>query len=347
METILQRLFDQKHKLPTQQLNKLSDKHKKLLSRMIKGTVPVPDRTVAMDALTHVSPASARLAISDVLIADDTPTHLRAVAATQMGRLGGAAAEKKLLNSLAMDKTLVFQMKVVAALGKIGTSNCLPMLQKMVRQRQSLALRRQASLSQILIAFRNHELKYKPPVLDDNQLLVPRDESTMSFKIEPAKRKLFNSVLEDIRLDMYGIYPSSTAMHVLCGRNNLAVILDKSIVDSSIKEKFSHPAIVGLIAQQAISDQSWATRYLLLSWPRDKKIINLCGYRTDGYQSLAGLVTINADVGQIELTAVRDGANTPSKIKGQIKGKKITFTELVTEGRVVGRHRPKETSVPV
>lgn len=347
METILQRLFDQKHKLPILQLKKLSDKHKKLLSRMVKGTASVPDRTVAMDALTQVSPASARSAIGDVLTADDTPTHLRAVAASQLGRLGGAMIEKKLLDSLAIDKTLVFQIKVAASLGKAGTRNSFPALQKMVRQRQSLALRRQASLSQILISFRNHESKYKPPAASSNKLLIPRDEFKRSFKIEPAKPKFVNSVLEDIRLDLYGIEPSSTAMQMLCGRNNFAVILSKSVMDIRIKEKFSHPSIVGLIAQQAPSDKSWATRYLLLSWPRDSKKFNLCGYRTDGHQSLYGSVTIDADVGQIELTAVGEGANTPSQIKGQIKGKLISFTELITEVQVTGKRRIKESGIPV
>jgi hypothetical protein len=46
------------------------------------------------------------------------------------------------------------------------------------------------------------------------------------------------------------------------------------------------------------------------------------------------------------MTAVRDGANTPAPLKGRVRGKDIAFTELLTEGKVVGKRYLKETGVP-
>lgn len=345
MESILQKLFDQKHMLPVKQLKKLDDKHKKILSKMIKGTAVAPDRTVAMNALTKIAPAAARSAIGDMLLDKDTPAYLRAVAATQLGRLGGEATEQKLIDSLKIDKTLVFQIKVAAALGKSGTANSFQALQKMTKQHESEALRRQAALSQVIISFRNNQNKYKPHVPDSKQLLVPRKDLVKSFKIEPGNKSFLNKVLEDIAQDMYGIESSDHVMHALCGRNNYAVVLNKSILETDIKNTFNQPLLTGLIAQQAMVDQSWATRFLLFSWPESKTVINLAGYRTDGYQSYSGSVTIDAGVGQIELTAVRDAPNTPSIIKGYMKDNVIKFTELETEDRVIGKQRPIETKM--
>ncbi len=162
MDSNLQILFDQKHKLTKSQLTALNSNHHKQLVHMAEGTLAAPDRTVAIDALVRIAPSLASQVLNKTLIDRMTPLYLRAVAATQLGRLGGKNAEKVLIKSLDVEKDTFYQLKVAAALGKNGTSSSFQALEKMSRQRKSISLRRQAKLGLMLVGFRNKQAQYLP-----------------------------------------------------------------------------------------------------------------------------------------------------------------------------------------
>ena len=227
MDSNLQILFDQKHKLTKSQLTALDSNQHKQLVRMAEGTLAAPDRTVAMDALVRIAPSAAFQVLSKTLIDSLTPLYLRAVAATQLGRLGGKDTEKILIKSLEIEKDTFFQLKVAAALGKNGSTNSFKVLEKMSRQRRSKSLQRQAKLGLMLVGFRNKQTQYLPPKPKKAFLLQPHATKSFSCKGSPAKKKFLKNVSEDIQLDSYGIKLSETAgIRFQCGRNRLLMLLN-------------------------------------------------------------------------------------------------------------------------
>ena len=179
--------------------------------------------------------------------------------------------------------------------------------------------------------------------------MKPHVTESLSCKGIPAKKKFLRNVFEDIQLDSYGIQLSeTTGIRFQCGRNRLLMLLNNEIMGRRALQKFQkEPVLFGLIAQQAPTDESWATRFLFFAWPKSKKTTMLSSYRTDGYQMMFGSLDIKGEDGNIGMVAVRDGANTPSLIKGKIMAGTIVIDALRTERKVQGKRFLKETLIPI
>ena len=125
------------------------------------------------------------------------------------------------------------------------------------------------------------------------------------------------------------------------------MLLNNEIIGKRSLQKFQkEPVLFGLIAQQAPTDESWATRFLFFAWPKSKKTTHLSSYRTDGYQMMFGTLDIRGEHGNIGMVAVRDGANSPALIKGKIMAGTIVIDELLSEQRIQGKRFLKESLIP-
>jgi hypothetical protein len=112
----------------------------------------------------------------------------------------------------------------------------------------------------------------------DDQLLPPRGKAPVTFKAEPSKEKLLAEVLDDVRLDAYGTKPSAkTGIRFDCGRNRFVALLNVDIAEHDILVQLTRPVLIGLVTQQAPTDASCATRYLLLAWPDSDGRIRVSG----------------------------------------------------------------------
>ncbi len=341
MEKSLQDLFDSKHVLNNKQLSYIQDKDITLLNKMVSGEISSPDRTVAMDALSRLSPKKARIAISNIFLEPDTPSVIRATAATRLGRLGGTNVEEALLKGLEIKASPVVNIKVVAALGKIGTEHSVKALKRLVEI--SGLLQRQAKFSLYLINFRYHKSDYLPPIPTDANLLVPKREGGNCFKIEPASSDLMSQVIDYLKNDSYGLKLSEkSGFHIDCGSNKFAIVFDESILRAGLIPVIqTKPALVGLVAQRAPVDGSYSNRYIFMAWPiGQEKPIQIAAYRTDGFLVLSGTLDIHEERGTFELFSVKEGANVASRIRGQVERSQIDFQETTTGEKIIGSRSP-------
>jgi len=343
MKKLMQSLFDARHRTPVSQLKKLTKADQAKLSRMVRGIEPTPSRSSAMEALVRISPDTARRVIPQIAIGRKTRSDLRLSAIASLSRLGGPKSEKALIESLKMSPSTIHQIKIAIALGKMGTDKSIAPLQQLTRLNSNMHLKRQAKFSLSLIGFRQGILDYKPPQPRRLEKNIPLKSQSRTFSVRSVTGDKLKTALTDIEGEDYNVkWSIEEGLEWQCYRNRFRLLFSDQLIKGNMLQILSRsPSIVGLVAQRMPETQTYATRYLLLAWPKKKNEIQLGVYRSDGDMILAGSLTLNGEKGQFELVSLKGGKGGVVQILGSCLKSKIKIQSLKSQSNILESRRPR------
>jgi hypothetical protein len=290
-------LFDFKHELPAEAAAQLTSEAVDEVSAMVRGRVPAPDLSRAMEILLDARPLTLRRALPGIAQDQGRPVADRAVAVRFLSRAGGRAAQQQ-LRELTRDDALLVRLSAARELGAIGTRAALPDLERLVRSPDE-PIRRMAVLSAALVAFRSNVPGHEP--LLPARFPAARARWDTEVKVGDAEPATAEKAAADIEL--YALEPAPRAAKALeCGRQRLVLLPARELV---VRGNVRHPGatrrLAAVVAEKAEVSDRYATSLLILMWPRGDGEQELGAFRTDGTPMYGG--TWSED-GAFELTGL-------------------------------------------
>lgn len=249
------------------------------LIRVPKGDVPalrrIVERTLSPPWPVHERRTVNALAASDrsaetveVLHKLATSGHeaeeLRALAARGLGLMNPGDAEPALLSTLDSESALI-RSEVFRALGSVGTSRALRLLERIGPERNSFA-QAQLALATQLIRIRVGNDHEREPV----DYLSPEWKPAVVAPLEGRELVRITKLLGK----PYSVTLSqSVGLSVQCGRRSNLVLFDELMESADrVDDLLAQPTVVGVVVHQEIAGVAYSVSHLLLAQPSGKSV---------------------------------------------------------------------------
>jgi len=325
-EEMLFALFDSKHGLDRQIVARLEQADQEQVREMVLGRVPSPDRGRAMDILVVAGWPGAAEVLGRVLLNPEEEDLLRASAASYLGRLGGRAAEDVLLESLTTPMQTLVRVKLAGALGRAGTRRSMGALQELAN-RDEEPVRRSARLGLSVVAYREGQRGFDLPVPEPEEMLDLDPGKALPFSVRPTHLDELGRAREWVSRSPYGIRLAEWPLYLIeFGELCQLFALDARALESNLAALLAErPLLLGAIATYSAEDESYATQWLLLTWPAEGGRFHMAVYDTAGTPVLYSFGITDSRVAEFMLRAVQGSGNAPISLQGRIRGSAFTF----------------------
>jgi hypothetical protein len=343
-------IFSRSHTLDQTTLEALEPTDLEELRSMALGRRDSPSRIRAMDALVASAFPEAPEVLGEVLGAPSEDVSLRAAAAAQLGRLAPPEAEDILLNNLPTATDLVLRVRIAEALAKAGSVHSIDMLQELAREDPEATVRRQASFSSSIIAYRSGLSGYEIPVPSATEVLELDPDNSLAFTIGPASVEETRATLSSLGTDTYGLTLSDeVGYRIECGPTRMFLTLAADFVRRRRNVRgvgMKRYMLPGLIAQRSPVNGDMSVRMLLFSWPADDDHFHLAVHRTGGNQLLYGSGVTDGDAAEFELNSIRGRGNMAVLLRGRLQRSAVFFTDALSSPTIVEQAVPQEFQPP-
>ena len=320
-------------------LQVLSQSDVAVLKQILRGekfpAIPISKKR-AINALARSERSAEATEILAHIVSDPKEIKgLRATAASRLSMMPQEAAERALIENLAVDNESVLK-EVFKALGRIGTARALVRLKELSEPKTEYA-RKQLSLAKLAISFRSGQGEQISP--DKIGPLTHRG-TTQAVKAVDGKR--VRESIEAIWGSNYGIsLNSEVGFEVECGGVKFTVLLNNLIKQGAFVESLmSRNMIAGLVLAELPDQRHLATSHLILTSPAEKGVGVIVAL-TNGDMAYVGEARAVGEEFQLTMRDLGLG-----RIATEIEGR-ITNTSLWWSLRIWGSLRPKKHAVPI
>jgi hypothetical protein len=348
MTNRLDEIFSRSHKLDRSSLEALEQRDFQGLRSMTLGEKGSPNRIRAMEALVITGAPEAPEVLDTVVRDTSADAYLRASAATQLGRVDQPEAEGILLNQLPTVTESLVQMSIVKALTRVGSVASLDALARLAREDPDPAVRRQASFSCSVVAYRNGLSGYELPVPTASEILKLDPSSALTVTFGRASAEETQATLASLGDDTYGLTLSNEeGYRIECGTLRMLLCLNADLAQrgiTALTEKGT--MLLGLVAQRSSIDGSFSTRLLAFAWTATQGHFNLAVYRTDGQQLLFGSGVVDDGGATFDLNAVGGTGSKAVLLRGRLQGPIISIVEALSSRFTIGQKVPKQAQSP-
>jgi HEAT repeats len=348
MTNPLDEIFSRSHKLDRSTLEALTQRDLQELRSMTLGQKESPNRIRAMEALVKTGVPETSEVLDTVVKDTSADAYLRASAATQLGRIDQPEAEGVLLNQLPTVTEPVVRMKIVKALARIGSVASLDALARSAREDPDPTVRRQASFSCSVVAYRNGISGYELPVPTSSEILKLDPSSALAVTFGRASAEETQAALASLGDDTYGLTLSNEeGYRIECGALRMLLALDADLVRDGITALTEKGTmLLGLVAQRSSIDGSFSTRLLAFAWAETQDHFNLAVHRTGGQQLLFGSGVVDDGGVNFDLNAVGGTGSMAVLLRGRLQGTLISITEALSSRTTIAQKVPQKAQSP-
>jgi hypothetical protein len=315
-------LFHSEHTIDRSALERLRPEDFRELRETVRGRIEEPHRVRAMRVLVDATGLEAMKPLAEVVGNRDEDPVVRAVAASQLGRLG-RMAQDSLAEALDPSQPTV-AIAAAGALAKAGTPDVVPRLDELARAAEQGALARQARFAATVISFRSREPGHEPPPPSEDEILSVPEGERLPIVMRPARRSERENALRDLERDTYGIALAPQLAFVTCAPERMLVCLDGERLGSDVGHAFDAPLLAGLIARRDPVQRRFSPRWLILSWPWEVGTVAVAVHRPSGERFMSGEGRLEGRSGHFELRAVRGRGNEPVELTGTMEDGRLT-----------------------
>ncbi len=285
------------------------------LRRLIRADPRTPGRETALADLVERAPRGLTRTLTSVALDDalDTPIRLQAVGALA-GRSGlPTRSALEALRSLTSDTDVAVARRAIERLGKVGGADDLAAL-RAVRTSDRSTLRT-VRAAQCFLSYRHRLGKYR---VDQ-----PKRRLAAGASAEPltagAPTKRLRERFELRAAAVPGVDLMSTpARRVECGSTELALLLNREIVDDAqtVATLSRQQAVAGVITRYNIETGTDEPRYYLLTDPVRGARFGILGVSESGRVGLAGAGVVERDIVSFEVNATDQPLDHPLTVRG-------------------------------
>jgi HEAT repeats len=344
MTNSLDEIFSRSHKLDRSALEALEQRDLQELRSMTLGEKDSPNRIRAMEALVNTGIPEASEVLDTVVKDTNVDAYVRASAATQLGRVDQPETEAILLNQLPTVTEPVVRMKIVQALARLGSVPSLGELARLAREDPDPAVRRQASFSCSVVAYRNGLSGYELPVPAASEILKLDPSSALAVTFGSTSAEETQATLASLGDDTYGLTLSNeVGYRIECGLLRMLLGLNEDLVQhgiTALTEKGT--MLLGLVAQRSSIDGSFSTRMLAFAWTATQGQFSLAVHRTDGKQLLFGSSVVDDGGATFDLNGVGGTGSKAVLLRGRFEGTLISITEALSSRTTIDHQAPKK-----
>ncbi|MFT5890054.1 MAG: hypothetical protein ACI9Y7_000142 [Dokdonia sp.] len=323
MKDYIQNIFDYKHKLTKEKLQKLTKADIKMLFNALRSRDPKINFKKNILILSTIVPDMVREELYKIVLDPKETTYIRTLCVSCLNTIYDDKAERiyfKLLKGNDQPKDL--KNKLIKGLGKFGTKKSLSLLTKL--QHQS-PMDRTLVLSKLLITS-----KYQLP----NRLKID-SEAIPQTKYGKKQRIKFEHQKAGIKVqsEVYGMKYSKECICYECASKEYTILINEEL--SSRKRSYSK--LIGVLQAKSTQDTTYYTKVLLFLDATniyDKRIL---GFRTDGLLVYAG--KLNKE-GSFSVSSVKKFGSDQVKITGQIINNRVVLNEFYSSNTLTPRKRP-------
>ncbi|WP_299210079.1 hypothetical protein [uncultured Dokdonia sp.] len=323
MKDYIQQIFDYKHKLTKQKLQKLTKADIKMLFNALRSRDPKINFKKNIQILSTIVPDMVREELYKIVLDPKETTYIRTLSASCLNTIYDDKAELVYLKLLKIkDQPNDLKNKLIKGLGKFGTKKSLPLLTKL---REESPMDRMLVLSTLLITS-----KYQlPNRLKIDFEAIPQTKQGKRQKIKYEHQKSGVKTQSEV----YGMKYSKECICYECASEEHTLLINEEV--SSRKRSYSK--LLGVLQAKFIGDTTFYTKLLLFLDATniyDKRIL---GFRTDGLLAYAG--KLNKD-GSFSVNSVKKFGSDQVKITGQIINNKVVLNEFYSSNTLTPRKRP-------
>jgi len=340
-EQDIEALFRSKHTLNQAVVERLDAADLERIGEMALGQRHCQDRGRAMDILAAAQIPAAYQPLGQVLLNPNEHQVLRARAASLLGRLGGNEAEGILRLALSSPTELIVRIKIVAALGRAGSTDAIAALEAVSDDPDEM-LRKQARFSLAVIAYRDGLPGYDLPAAEPGEVIPLEPGAAAPFEIRAAPPGESGALERWLEARPFGLHLSPEHAYLVnCAAERMAVILNAEWAAGNLAAQvLERRLLAGLLGYCSPEDGSYATMWLLFSWPAGGERFNAAAYRTDGTPVLFGAGTSDGDIAQYELAAVRGRGTTAVAVGGRVERSSLVFSTTLSGTTREGQREP-------
>jgi hypothetical protein len=283
------------------------------LIQAVQGRPSEAGRLEALKELARRRSPRVSGVLSTVLLDEELPADLRAVAAVEAGKQVAPGNERALVAALRSGPPLVVR-RAAESLGRIGGREALPALRATRSYEEEPAVARAVSFARSLISYRlglGSDLLEPPGA---GEILKVDDPEPIEVQAEPAGADAVERMAPWYRLDVPGVAVSPRdALQLRCGGNEFLLMPHDALADLGRRN-----AVVGIVLKRAQSLEFFALHLYLLSHPNDERTLALFGVRPDGTLTHFGEMLLGPQEHAFRLNALNTPYGPPVHIEGRI-----------------------------
>lgn len=324
MKDYIQHIFDYKHKLTKEKLEKLTRADIRMLFNALKTRDSKVNLKKNILILSTIVPDMVRDELYKILLNEKETAYIRILCASCLNSIYDDKAERIYLKLLrANDQPKDLNNKLIKGIGKFGTKRSLAVLKKL---REIHPMNDILKLSTLLITS-----KYYLP----NRLKFDT-EPVVKFKNGKRQKIVFDyqRTYQAHQSEVYGLASSKESICYTCGSKDFTVLITNELYT----KKRSYCTLVSVIQAKSSHDKSYYTKLLLFLDATDIRNKRILGFRTDGLLAYAGKIEKD---GSFSVQSLKKFGSDQVHIDGRLFKDRVIIEEFYSSNKLTARKKPE------
>ena len=279
-----------------------------------------------------------------VLLDEEAPSNNRYLAAIYLSKISEPVSLNILKNTGNIQNEKVLS-GVATALGRVGDSSALELLNRFQERSHGLAASR-ARFAAALISHRLGLTGNELSLPDEQDYLTVDNRSVQQLQILEANETDAELCLRSIANENIGIEFSKSSVY----QGNLSnctwmILFNRDFSqEGTVKQLIRRKAVLGAVVTQIGSEEEqkvYSIAYLLLTSPNESADgFNIMLHRPKGELAFAGMAKLEDDSARFLIRTISRPGAIPLQIKGKFKGEKLEISEAISGSSALEKRHP-------
>ena len=298
-----------------------------VLEQALAGRVAHVPASVALGLVARIDlPSVDRAALFEQTVASTAAEpNVRAAAVRMLMRTAGSGAVDSFVRMLDAAEERI-AAAAAAALGQVGTPDCLPALRQ---QRQGgPLLQKRMAFARALLVHRYGLVDQAAPLPPFELQTATRSIGTRAFKTGRPGAERRQRALQGIQREFPAFEPGEQSVYeIQCGPRLLAIAVDRRFMGAAgAKELLEKPALPAIVAYKDVEYDEYHPRLLALSLPHPEHGLEVVLTRLSGDPVYVARGLVEGDRAELELVSVQAPGVPPVSAALRLSAKELDIS---------------------